>query len=72
MNGLKDSIREDSKIWQLSGNVKTEFLLKLLTTKLSEGISPVQSIAAAALGVHDNDLLYKLENWFKKLTNQFS
>ena len=69
---LEDSVREDAKILQLSGNVKIENLLELITTKLSKGFSPVQSIVAAAHSVHNKDRLSKLENLVEKLTNQVS
>ena len=57
---------------QLSGNVKIENLLELITTKLSKGFSPVQPIAAAAHSVHKNDRLSKLQNLVEKCTNQVS
>ena len=66
LSTLEDSIREDVKILQLSGNVKIENLLELITKKLSKRFSPVQPIAIAALSVHNNDRLSKLENLIKK------
>ena len=50
---LEDSVREDAKILQLSGNVKIENLLELITTKLSKGFSPVQPIVPTAHSVRN-------------------
>ena len=72
LSTLEDSVREDAKILQLSGNVKIENLLELIMTKLSKGFSPVQPIVAAAHSVHNNDRLSKLEKFVEKLTNQVS
>ena len=72
LSTLEDSLREDAKILQLSGNVKTGNILELMTAKLSKGFSPLQPIAAAAHSVHNNDRLFKLENLVEKLTNQVS
>ena len=69
---LEDSVGEDAKILQLSGNVKLENLREVITTKLSKGFTPLQPIAAAAHSVPNNDRLSKLENLVGKLTNQVS
>ena len=65
LSTLEDSVREDAKILQLSGNVKIENLLELITTKLSKGFSLVQPIAAAAYTVQNNDqCVYPNGQWF--------
>ena len=69
---LEDSVGEDAKILQLSGNVKLENLREVITAKLSKGFTPLQPIPAAAHSVPNNDRLSKLENLVGKLTNQVS
>ena len=62
VNNLEPTLREEAKIFQLSGNSKLENLLEVISVKLNSNLFGQNDVGASAKSLGERNRLEKLEN----------
>ena len=67
VNNLEPTLREEAKIFQLSGNSKLENLLEVISIKLNSNSFGQNDVGASAMSLGERNRLEKLENLMEKV-----
>ena len=70
INNLEPTLREEAKIFQLSGNNKLENLLEVISVKLSSNVLGDSDIGASVMSLGERNRLEKLENMVEKMLSK--